>query len=160
MQIAAKLSGYELERGKPMPSINHGIVQACLISELVSRYKDKYTVVSELSLDLPTRPVTPDTVTPDISVYPKRTVDWLHDTLKMTDPPLLIIEILSPKQSLDDLVQKVEGYFKDSVKSCWIVQPVIGLITIFTPDMKYKTFSSGPMEDPAMEIKVDLNDIF
>ena len=37
-------SDYETERGKPMPSINHSVIQANLIVALRLHYGKKYTI--------------------------------------------------------------------------------------------------------------------
>ena len=54
MQKVIKISQYELERGKPIPSKLHGYVQSKLISNLDKLYGDKYSLFSELSLQLNT----------------------------------------------------------------------------------------------------------
>lgn len=46
-----QLSDYERERGKPMPTLTHGAIQANLISQLSARLKPDYRVVSEVTLD-------------------------------------------------------------------------------------------------------------
>ena len=42
--VLEKLSEYELERGKPIPSLNHGIIQLNLGSLLKFKYKVEFTV--------------------------------------------------------------------------------------------------------------------
>ena len=73
------LSDYERERGKPLPSFNHGTIQALVIGELL-KHRDEFSIVSELSLELPRGEAgengEPLRVTPDICVYPKKDVDW------------------------------------------------------------------------------------
>jgi Uma2 family endonuclease len=114
------LSDYEKERGKPLPSFSHGTIQADLIIAL-GEHRSEFSIVSELSLELPveskggeangnagsgdraamvraTRRTTALRVTPDISVYRKKEVDWTHDVVRMTEPPLLAVEIVSPTQ--------------------------------------------------------------
>ncbi len=145
---------YEIERGKPMPSKNHAIVQSNLAGALLA-YRSKYTVLSELSLKLPGREATPD-----ICIYAKLPFDLSSDEIKMTEPPLLIVEIVSPSQSDYDTVQRFKDYFKDGVKSCWLVQIAIGIITVYGPDMKPYVFSSGEVKDPALDISVRLDEIF
>ncbi|MCP4663508.1 MAG: Uma2 family endonuclease, partial [bacterium] len=97
---------------------------------------------------------------PDISIYPKLTIDWRHDEIKKTDPPLLVIEILSPKQSLDDVVRKADAYFEGGVQSCWIVQPVLESIAVLLPGEKPKIFSTAELTDPPSGIVVKLEEIF
>ncbi len=154
MEALELLSEYELERGKPMPSKNHAIIQALLIGALLN-YNIRFSVLSELTLELETGPLTPD-----ISVYPKLEVDWIHDEIRMDDPPLLVVEILSPKQYLSDLVEKMELYFAAGVKSGWLVQPTLKSIAIFTPEMESTMYTAGKMADPALGITIDLNEIF
>lgn len=154
METLEMLSEYELERGKPMPSINHGVIQARLIGAFL-RYEDQYTVASELTLDLEPQPLIPD-----ICVYPRFSLDLLHDQIKAQKLPLLVVEILSPRQYISDLIDKMELYFAAGVKSGWLVQPALSSIVIFTPEMESTVYSSGEMTDPVMGITVNLDKIF
>src|SRR3990172_4869098 len=113
---------YEEERGKPMPSENYAIVQMNLGIEL-AKHKE-YRVMSELSLDLAGQPLTPD-----LSVSPRRPPNFLHDTIRRTDPPLTVIEIPSPTQGFQEIMEKVNGYLQNGVKSCWVVNPPQRTIT-------------------------------
>jgi len=46
------LSKYEIERGKPIPSLNHGIIQSNLCFAILAKYRKEYSVISELSVEL------------------------------------------------------------------------------------------------------------
>ena len=48
--IIEHVSEYELERGKPMPNLIHGIIQANLVFELKVRYRVNYHIASEVGL--------------------------------------------------------------------------------------------------------------
>ena len=154
MQVAATRPTYEQERGKPMPSKNHGLVQYFL-GLAFSRYSDRFTVIPELSLELGGPPLVPD-----LSVYPKLPIDWLHDEIKMTDPPLTVVEILSPTQGTDELIRKADEYFKGGVKCFWIVQPSLKVVAVLEPGKEVRTYSSGEVEDPATGMSVALEEIF
>jgi len=154
MEAVQTLSEYEVERGKPMPSLNHSAVQTSLIVAF-SRHLEKYSILSELSLELDGTPYVPD-----ISVYPRISVDWQHDHVKQTDPPLTVVEILSPTQSLDALIRKAEAYFEAGVRSCWIVQPVVESIVVLEPRKKLKVHASGEVVDPPTGITVKIEEIF
>jgi Uma2 family endonuclease len=78
----------------------------------------------------------------------------------MTEPPLLAIEISSPTQGIQDLVDKARFLMEQGVESCWIVQPPLRAITVFTPDMESTTYSEGTVKDPATEVEVDLDAVF
>ncbi|MEQ1743781.1 MAG: hypothetical protein ABMA02_00005 [Saprospiraceae bacterium] len=57
--FATTRSDYEIERGKPMPSFNHGTIQANLLVALINRFRVKFRFTSETSLDLAGWPSTP-----------------------------------------------------------------------------------------------------
>jgi Uma2 family endonuclease len=154
MEKSETLSDYELERGKPLPSFHHGIVQSALIHAFYE-YSDKFIIVSELSLKLGDF-----SATPDISIYSKQPISWLHDQTKITEPPLMVVEIISPTQGMQEMIDKLENYFKNGVKSCWLVQTLLKSITLFTPDMKYNVYTSGEVQDPETGIVVSLDEIF
>ena len=153
---AEALSDYERERGKPMPSKNHSTVQLRIIKALL-RYEAEFTIQPELSLDLDGGPFVPD-----ISVFPKRSSppDWLHDEVRVEEPPLLAIEILSPSQAIQDLTDKFEAYFAAGVKACWLVQPVLKTIAVFASPTDYRVHTEGTIKDPATGIEVALEEIF
>lgn len=152
-----ELSQYELERNKPMPSLNHSLVQARLSSRLLVDYEDKYTILPEISLKLPK--VKP--AVPDIAIYPILQNNWEKDIVKMIDPPITIIEILSPKQKLDDILDKFSGiYFPAGVKSAWLVIPPVKHIFIYSPNMKFIPFYKGTLKDTVTGINLDLGKIF
>ncbi len=148
------VSEYEQEWGKPMPSLNHSIVQSNLNYELRRRFGRDYTVLTELTLDM--EPV----ATPDICVYSILSPNWLHDEIRKAQAPLLVVEILSPSQSVDEMIPKIERYFEAGVKSCWLVQPPLQQIAVFTPEMQPEVFTRGPVQDPASGFSVNIEDIF
>jgi Uma2 family endonuclease len=148
------LTDYELSRDKPLPSRNHGYIQA-LITGAILRFRDKYTPFGELTLQLGDLKVTPD-----VCVYPKMSVNFQEDVVQMTEPPLLAVEIVSPSQSTQDVVDKITDMLEAGVESCWLVQPAMETVTIFTPGAKPNTVTSGTLTDPATEIEVEIDEIF
>lgn len=148
------ISDYERERGKPMPSKAHGYTQTNLIVAL-SRFRDRYTIFSELTLELDGRELTPD-----LSVYPKTDVDLVHDEVRVTDPPLLAVEIASPTQNVQDLVQKIEFLLEAGVESCWLVQPPLRTVTVFPDRMDGTTVSDGTVTDPVLDLEIDVGEVF
>lgn len=143
---------YEEERGKPMPSKNHAIVQTNLIVELV---KHPVRVMSELALRLQG-----EDFTPDISVYPELSVDFRQDVIRLTEPPMTAVEIFSPRQGHQDVMDKVEVYFESGVKSCWVIAPPLKSITIMLPDGRQQSFDSGVATDPATGLTARVDVVF
>ncbi len=150
------LSEYETERGKPMPSLIHSFIQGELTSYLNLHYKGKFRVLPELTLDTPG-----EKSIPDICLCPWEPIDFFHDQIKRKDPPLATIEILSPTQVLQTLLDKTADYFSFGVKSCWVVIPPLKSIYVFKSPFYHEVFSMGEeVYDPNLDIRVPMDLIF
>jgi Uma2 family endonuclease len=145
---------YEEEREKPVPGVNHSRLQIRL-SVALFRHEPEYTILSELALEL-----SGNRFTPDLCVYPKMEVNFQEDEVRMTEPPLLAVEIVSPSQSTQDVVDKIREMLDAGVASCWLVQPATETVSIFTADAKPRTVSEGTVSDPATEIEAEIDEIF
>ncbi len=155
--IIDDVSEYERERGKPMPTLNHAYLQTNLLVELKTRYRQQYTVLSELNITMPQRP---DTV-PDIAIYPKLTIDFLHDITSMTQMPLTVVEIVSPSQGDAEIIAKFERYFNAGVQSCWLVLPTLKAVAVYSAIGKYQFFPDNTtLTDVVTGIELPLNDVF
>lgn len=144
---------YEEERGKPMPSKNHGIIQANLIVEFAKHRE--FRVISELTLE-----VNGQSYTPDLCVYRREPADFQHDVVRRLDPPLLTVEIVSPSQGYGVIISKVDAYFQHGVGSCWMIFPPSQNITVLTPGNPPLNFASGLATDPATGVTADLAAVF
>lgn len=150
------VSDYETERHKPMPSFNHGSIQTNLGFLIKLKYGEKYRTVSELHLDL-----SDWASVPDISLFHWKKLDTKNDQIKVSEPPLCVMEILSPTQSLADLVSKAHGYFEHGVQSCWIVLPSVGNIYVFSSPDDYEIFKSGEtLLDKKMGVEIEVGKVF
>ncbi len=155
--VEREISQYELERNKPMPSLNHSIVQSNLIFELKIRYKKNFSFLSEIDIVMPERPY----AVPDIAIYPKLEMDSFDDKIAMIEMPLTTIEILSSTQTEKELVSKSKRYFDAGVKSCWIVLPIFKVIIVFSEPTKRQVFTEDmTLIDPATGIELPLGDVF
>lgn len=146
---------YSLERNKPMPSYNHGRIQANLIMELAA-YRNSFDINSETSLNLQQWPSVPD-----ISIFPKSEMDLQNDEISVKFAPLCVIEILSPTQSLNELTSKAKGYFEHGVQSCWIVLPTFANIYVYSSPTEYNIFrATETLVDEKMDISFPLAEVF
>ncbi len=153
---AVALSDYEIERNKPMPSLNHSIVQGYLVTALNLRFRQKYSIASELSLDLYEWPSVPD-----LSIYPKRPLDFKNDQVKVKEPPLCVVEIISPSQSLNLLTEKARDYFEHGVKSCWLVMLPLTTICVFSSPDDYTFYRAHEtLRDEVLDISLPLKEVF
>jgi len=87
-------SAYETEIYKPMPSLNHGLVQGNLVFEIKLNYRNTFSIASELTLGLADWECVPDIV-----IYPKMEIDMKNDVISMREPPLCAIEIQCPTKA-------------------------------------------------------------
>lgn len=145
---------YERERGKPMPSLNHGVVQAKFSFALISACQDRYLVGSEVTLG------TEPPLTPDLIVTGERHLDWLRDEVRLKEAPLTAIEIVSPSQSINDFIPRIETYFRFGVQSAWLVHPPLKQVEVFGPDKDPKVINEGVIVDPALDVRIALEEIF
>ena len=117
MEAAAVIrTDYEIERHKPLPSLNHSIVQRNLIFYLMMAYREVYDILPEVKI---ARIDAEKGKVPDIAIAKGVAFRPGADSIVLEDIPLGIIEILSPKQLLSELVAKSDLYFNAGVQcSC------------------------------------------
>ena len=150
------LSTYEIERGKPVPNLTHGAIQLNLGYELKSKYGNLFRIASEVSLA-----TLPDGTTPDLVIYPKKQLNFVNEIAKQTEAPLLTIEIQSPSQSNNLMIEKAYQYFEFGVKSSWIVFPALKGVAVYTSPDKYDFFHDDEiLKDSNLNIELDLKKVF
>lgn len=98
---------------------------------------------------------------PDLSILPKLTPDFRNDVTTVTEPPLGVIEIISPSQTLNQLVAKAEAYFAHGVKSCWLVLLPLTNIYVFSSPDDYQIFREHEvLKDEVLGIELPLKEVF
>jgi len=135
------------------PSYSHAAIAAMLITEIS---KDRrFRAFSELCLLIDGKDYIPD-----ISVYPWRKMNYLRgDVVKMTELPVLVMEILSPMQTALELYEKAQNvYLASDIRSVWIVQPLAHTISVLTKD-NVRLYHAGRLED-VTGVAVDLGVVF
>jgi len=156
MEATLALSADEIERGKPMPSKNHAIVQSNLLFQLRIHFGDMFTILPELTIDFLIR----DGV-PDLAIYKQVIFTPGEDEVVMTEIPLGLIEILSPQQGLQELMQKRKEYFNAGVSSYWLVIPDLLTIYVYYSVEDYDVFTrQEPLFDKKLNIELSLAEIF
>ncbi len=136
------------------PSYHHAYLSSNLIVALSSL--KKYSIFSELTLQIDGKDYIPD-----ICLYPKRQIKFSSgDILKMTEMPLLAIEILSPTQGMLEIVDKFRIYFAAGIKSCWLIIPIAQSVIVYSSMEEAKTFTSGDLIDEVISIHLPLVAVF
>ena len=99
------------------PSLNHSYLCKRMIVELEKT--DQWEAWPELTLDIETG------VIPDIAVYERGTLhlNFHEDTMKCAILPKLVIEVISPSQSVHDLMEKAEKFLQAGIPAVWTIEP-------------------------------------
>ena len=139
-----------------MPSKIHALLQTRIVVYLAVHYGSRYECFTELTLDTPS----PKSV-PDICICPIEPIDFFNDEVNRKDPPFATIEILSPSQVLQTLLDKTNDYFSFGVQSCWVVLPALQSIYVFKAPQDHEVFSLGEeLHDPNLDIRLPMDVIF
>ncbi len=149
-------SPYEIERGKPMPSRNHAYIQHRIGKLIDRKYEDTFIPLPELSLDLGGK-----TRVPDLAIYKEFDFSPGSDEVSVTEMPLGVIEILSPKQHIADLIIKSNDYFDAGVQSYWLVLPDLKTIYVYSDKNEYEVYAKTMLlKDEKLGIELDLGLVF
>lgn len=155
MQTVITASPYEIERGKPMPSKNHAFVQTRLIVAFATQFT-QYQVLSELSLQLGA-----SEKVPDLAIFENIKFTPGNDEIRVEQRPLAVVEILSPKQNLGDLLAKAHTYFENNINSYWLVLPDLKSIYVFTSPFESEVYTHKDiLKDEILGIELELKGIF
>ncbi len=156
-QKSVELSDYEKERGKPMPNISHSVLEMRLAIAFSMGASERYLVTPELTFEFADGLA----LTPDIAVLPKRSINWGREPARCREVPLLVVEIVSPSQGYQTIVDKVDAYFAHGVQSIWEVSPALEMIAIHQPGNDVpQLFQQGEVKDPVTGLTVRLEEIF
>ncbi len=155
-RVERERTPYEQERGKPMPETIHSAVQMNLGIALATRYPDLFRLLPELTLA--TEPVV---TVPDLAIYPAFELDYANRPPRRSDAPATCVEIQSISQGLEELLDKVRIYFQFGVKSCWIVQPSVRGVFVFTSSDDYDYYhGDDTLHDTLLGVEVPLTAVF
>lgn len=148
-----KSNNREVEKNMAAASIVHAIIQARLVYFLMS--KGDFHVLSELSIDIDGKEYQPD-----ITVYKNPLeIDFKHDIVKMSEMPFTAIEIVSPRQGVQDVVEKLDTYLESGIQTCWLVQPYPVSVVVSTKNSEYR-FIEGDIVDENLGVKISFSDLF
>ncbi|SOD96311.1 Uma2 family endonuclease [Spirosoma fluviale] len=136
-------------------SLNHSRI-INRVGVALDRYDDEYDVFPELELELST-----GKCKPDVAIYKNLPSDWFNDIIYYTQPPIIAVEVLSPKQAVTDLTDKaMSQYFPAGVQVVWLIIPTLRITQAILPDGSIQTWSNGIMKDPITGMEIDLGYLF
>lgn len=141
----------EPQEGGKVPSLNHSYVCFQILRQLLR--DDEIYALPELSLDIATG------LTPDISVYRKDGIhpDFFHDVLKYPKVPILAVEVISPSQTIQSLLNRARMLTMAGVQAVWTVEPFSRSVFVTTPDGE-RLYGAEPVQSEG--IRVDFSQVF
>jgi Uma2 family endonuclease len=92
---------------------------------------------------------------PDVTVV-RAGLEWKRI---LRTPPLLCIEILSPRDSLSGIRQRADDYLNFGTEHVWVVDPEIRKAYVFTKTAMQEP-EDGSLTIPGTPIKVVLSELF
>ncbi len=139
-----------------MSSFNHSELQSRLAFMLMSTYRHEYSILTELDFGFAS-----GKTRPDLCIMPKRKANWLDDEIIVEEAPITTIEILSPEQSMNSLVERIyKKHFPAGVQTVWLIVPPTQTVSILLPDKTQFNFAQGLITDPVTNIQLNLSEIF
>jgi Uma2 family endonuclease len=137
-------------------SLNHARLTTRLTSLLFNAYESQFNILTELEFELST-----GRYKPDVAILPQMTYDWERDIIRYPKPPITAIEIISPTQTMDGLIEKIRaGYLANGVLSAWLVLPAVRSIILYLPGLPAQLVSEGTLRDPATGVELELSAVF
>ena len=157
----------EPDKNHDMPSINHSYLQTQIVLALAAE-KQRFTPFVELSLDASQIDLSQfglkakDELVPDVCLYKGiHKFEPLGDAGKRSEMPSLVVEVLSPTQSTEEILAKFKAYFALGVKSCWLIIPATAVIAIYSPQ-SFESFGSQDTEivDKTLDIHLSIQNLW
>jgi len=113
------------------PSINHSYLCKRIIVEIEKT--GKWEAWPELTLNIE------GGLVPDIAVYRSGALkpDFAEDKIRCDILPVIAVEIVSPSQSVHELMIKAGKFLKAGIPAVWTVEPYGGVIYVSTPEERH-----------------------
>lgn len=154
---------YEIQKGeteqieeadlseKEMPSLNHSYICLQITKQILQN--SAFEPLPELTLNIDKG------ITPDICIYPRDTLqpNFRRDVRKFSEMPIVAVEVVSPSQSIQELLEKAVMLIENGVKAVWVIEPVTDSVFVTTKDGE-QLFHNQAIESAG--IRVDFKQIF
>jgi len=137
-----------------MPTMIHGELQLMLLRLLMQCLKAEFRVLPPVTFQGVGRKFTPDVV-----VYPKDYRQVPESSLVL-EPPLLAVEIISPGQTMRDMVNKCQGMVASGVEECWIVEPANETVTVCTAERRFALHAGEMLTYHRLQTPLRVDDVF
>jgi Uma2 family endonuclease len=148
VSVEEYVDGRIVERN--LGAVEHGHCQTRTVLFLLNNHKAMWSAVSCRVQMTPTRIRVPDVVCVD-GAMPEGSV--------IEQPPFLVVEVLSPDDRADDVLDKVDDYLSFGVPFVWVVNPRTRRGYVYTAE-GMREAKDGVMRTRQPEIALPLAEIF
>ena len=106
------------------------------------------------------RPAPETTVGIDVAYISPELAARTPENARLVDgPPILAVEVLSPSNAQEDILEKVQRYLDCGVALVWVVEPVFRTVTLYRPGAEPQMFTvqqelTGEPHLPGLRIRV------
>jgi len=139
---------------KPMPDVEHSTLQGELTSKInqIGRLSKSGYAFLELQCVFGYRSIVPDIVVLEWANIPRREDGRIINKLEIV--PDWIIEILSPEQNINRLIEKITFCFEYGTKLGWLIDPERKRVVVFQENQMPEIKSQNDRL-PALELIQD-----
>jgi Uma2 family endonuclease len=143
------------EEEDEMPNIMHSLLQLAILELLrLSLFQD-FKAVPPTTFQGLTRQYIPD-----VSVYDVSSVAAFIVLEETAPPPFWAVEVISPGQTLRDMIKKCQGMIESGVEECWIVEPANESITVCTKERRFVRHEGEVLTNRFLREPLRVEDIF
>lgn len=137
---------YELHNGElrhvPPPTLIHSLIEARIVRLLLAHLDSRYLIIPELGY----RPLPEhEFAVADVAVVTPEQVERSQDSRWFQGAPLLIIEVLSPSNTAQEMNDKRRTAFAGGCQEFWEVDPKGRTVEVSRPDHTARCYSEGEM---------------
>jgi Uma2 family endonuclease len=136
-------------------SFSHAQLQKRMMQLLLRHIQNEYEVFLFVTFQ-----TTPISYTPDICLYPKRTIDLFDTSVAENSAPILAVEIVNHGQSSLELVHKAIAMIQAGVVTCLIVEPRANLVTVCTEKGRTSLHAGEFLHHPLFSDPISLDEVF
>lgn len=151
----------EYQEVKEMGSGWHSYLQSNIAGYFRYEQRQKLLALTELSIEIDSKDYKPDVAI--YSIQDKSKIILTHNDVIKTDlMPKCAIEIISPTQSINELISKIDFYFANQIESCWLVIPITKTIYVFNKSIDNQSvyLIHDQLKDEILDIEVNLTEFF
>jgi Uma2 family endonuclease len=147
---------------KMSPKYLHALLQTRLLLSLYPYVKDQGRLLTEWAVILKCQGQDWVPVPDLLYISFERLPPYWQENQACPAIPELVIEIVSPGQSLVTMGQKARDYLEVGIDRVWLVDPEAQTVTVFAADVDPQTYGKGRcLTDSGLpNLKLDLTQIF